>query len=70
MALQLAEGETLVMGYKPAEDTGIRWLNPFNGEMEVWYNCDMAVASQLRAAAKRINELEEEVKAIKALLAL
>ncbi|RVG96706.1 hypothetical protein CN221_11180 [Sinorhizobium meliloti] len=62
--------DTLFMGFKPAEDSGIRWLNPFSGEMEVWYNADMTIASQLRAAAERINDLEEEVKAIKAFLAL
>lgn len=62
--------EAVVLGFKPSEDSGIRWLNPFTGELEVWYSGDMAVASQLRAAAKRINELEEEVKAIKSFLVL
>lgn len=62
--------QKVIAGHRPAEDSGIRWLNPFSGELEVWHNSDMAVASQLRAAAKRINELEEEVKAIKAFLVL
>lgn len=62
--------EIVLKGYMPAEDTGVHWLNPFSGELEVWYSGDMAVASQLRAAAKRINELEEEVKAIKSFLVL
>ena len=57
--------EGIVSGVRPVESSGIFWINPFSGELEAWHSSEMAVASQLRAAALRINELQAEIDAIK-----
>lgn len=64
------EAGKLISGIREAEDSGIRWTNPFTGELEVWYSSEMAVSSQLRAAANRIKELEEQIREIKSFLVL
>lgn len=69
MSWVVEKGEWVIApGVRPAEDSGILWLNPFTGELEAWHNTNMAVSSQLRAAAERINSLQEQVDALKASL--
>lgn len=64
------DNNRIILGMEPAADTGIRWLNPFTGEHEVWHTPDMAIALQLQSAAQRIRELQAEIDAIKAFLVL
>ena len=59
------EGDRVVSGIHALEPTGLFWLNQFSGEIEAWHSSEMAVASQLRAAALKINELQAEIDAIK-----
>jgi hypothetical protein len=62
------KGDTVVSGIHEAEPTGVRWLNPFTGKSEPWYNSDMAVTRQLVAAAERIGELQADIDEIKAMI--
>lgn len=57
--------------YAPsAESSQPHFLNPFTGVIEPFFSEGQANSSMLKAAAKRISDLEEEVRAIKAHLVL
>lgn len=44
----------------------VHFMNPFTGKTEEFINRDQAVTSMLQAAAVRIDELQQEVRDIKA----
>lgn len=46
----------------------VHFMNPFTGKTEEFINRDQAINSMLQAAAVRIDELQQEVKDIKAFL--
>jgi hypothetical protein len=56
--------------FAPVDQGKIMFLNPFSGEMEPFISDGETRKSLFEAAAKRINDLEEEVRRIKAHLVL
>lgn len=61
-----------VVGSVPVDDGvgKLHFLNPFTGETEPYFSEAQAHASMFAAAAQRINDLEEQVEAIKTHLVL
>lgn len=60
-----------VVGSVPmVEQASLQFINPFTGKSEPYVSEASAHVSMFKAAAKRINDLEEQIEAIKSHLVL
>jgi len=50
--------------------SSIGWVNPFTGAAELWSSNDEANRRMFEEAARRVNELQAEIDAIKAFLVI